>query len=190
MADELRPDELRDAWADQPVELARLSPEAVRRKAQQLEARIRWGLRAIVLLLAFLACGYASFLYFFPGTVHRFGASLTLVGFLYGAYDLYKRGPARRVHPGPVFATCAAYRAELECQRDFCRRAWIRLIAFAPGPVVFITGFVVPEYRPARAAMVATLLIAAPLAAGIPLNRLAARKYQRDIDALDALMSR
>jgi hypothetical protein len=190
MADELHPEELRDAWANQPVELARLSAEDARRKARQLEARIRWGLRAIVLLLASLACGYASFLYFFPGTVHRVGASLTLIGFLYGAYDLYKRGPARRVPAGPASATCTAYRSELQRQRDFCRRAWIRLLAFVPGPVVFIMGFIIPEYGPAKAALVAILLIGAPFAAGIPLNRLGAHKYQRDIDALDALMSR
>jgi hypothetical protein len=189
MADELRPDEIRNAWANQPIEPAGLSVEDARRKAQQFERKIQWWLRAIILLMASTASGYASFLYFFPGTVHRIGASLTLIGYLYGFYDLYKRGPARKVPDGTPSATCAAYRDELQKQRDFCRRAWLRILAFVPGPVVFVMGFLVPEFGPIKAALVAVLMAAAPFAAGIPLNRQAARKFQRDIDALDTLVT-
>jgi hypothetical protein len=188
MADELRPDELQSAWNDQRVDSAQMSSEELRRRAERLERRVRTRLRFAVAMMISLAAGYASFLYFFPGMLHRTGASLTLIGYVYAAYDLYRRGPARKVPAEPAMATCAVYRAELERQRDFCLGAWLRLLAFVPGPVVFIMGFVIPEQSPATAALLAALMITAPFAVGIPVNRLAARKFQREIDSLNALM--
>jgi hypothetical protein len=187
MADELRPDEIPDFWRNQPVEPANMSADDVRRKAQRFEAKTRRGFRVIVGLFIFLAAGYGSFLYFFPGTVQRIGSSLTLAGYVYGAYRLHKRGLPRTVPAGPASATCAAYRAELERQREFCLGVGSLLAAFVPGPVVFIMGFVAADLGPVKAVGLATLLVVAPFVVGIPANRLAARKLQWEIDALDAL---
>ena len=89
---------------------------------------------------------------------------------------------------GPASATCAAYRAELERQRDFHRTAWRTLIVpFVPGPVIFIMGFLIPEQGAAVAVVITAILIASPLA-GIPVNRWKAQKLQREIDELQALM--
>jgi len=178
---------VRELWGNQPVEPVQASADDLRRKAQRFEAKTRREFRMAVALLIVLAAGYGSFLFFFPGTVQRIGSGLALSGFLSGAYQLYRRGPARKVPPGPASATCAAYRAELERQRDFRLGAWSRLVAFVPGPVVFLTGFLAAEQGLAERLGLAMLLAAAPFAVGIPLNLWSARKLQREIDALDAL---
>jgi hypothetical protein len=177
-------DDMRDLWCTQPVEPIRMSAEEVRRKARAFESKVRLWFRMAIALLVFLAIGYASFLYFFPGTVQRVGAALALAGFIFGAYQLYRRGPARKVSDGPAMSTVAAYRAELERQRDFHSGAWLRLVAFVPGPVVFIAGFVAGE----QALVVAAALAAAPFAVGIPLGRREAQKLQAEIDRLEGLM--
>ena len=188
MADELRPDEIPDLWHNQPVEPANMSIDEVRRKAQRFEAKTRRGFGITVGLFIFLASGYASFLYFFPGTMQRIGASLTLAGYVYGAYRLRKRGLPGIVPAGPASATCAAYRMELARQRDFCLGVGSLLAAFVPGPVVFIMGFVAADLGPLKAVGLATLLVLSPFVVGIPLNRRAARKLQGEIDTLDALI--
>jgi hypothetical protein len=72
-----------------------------------------------------LAAGYASFLYFFPGTVQRIGATLTLAGYLYcGLFQFRRRFPTRKIPDAPASAICAAYRIELERKLEFGRTAW------------------------------------------------------------------
>ena len=82
------------------------------------------------------------------------------------------------------------YRTELERQRDFHRGRWFwsRLLILLPGPLVFCVGFA--QAHPEIALVIwlefAAILILAAIA--VPLNLGLARKYQRRIDALDAVM--
>lgn len=97
MADELGPDEIRNLWCNQPVEPVKISADDLRRKAQLFEAKIRRGFHMLAGLMIFAAAGWAAFLYFFPRPVHRIAATLTLAGYVYCAYQLHKRGPAKKV---------------------------------------------------------------------------------------------
>lgn len=187
MPDELGPDDMHDLWRNQPVEPVRLSADDLRRRANQLEAKMRRGFRVMAVLMILLAAGYASFLYTFPRTVHRIGASLTLAGYAYCAYQLYKRGPARKGLDAAL-ATGARYRAELERQRGFCLDAWRTfLLPLVPGPAVFVMAFLVPEQGVAKAVGLTTALILSPFVLAIPLLRRKARTLQREIDELDSM---
>src|SRR5664279_2811458 len=137
MPDELYPGEIEDQWRTLPRQPVRISADDVRRKAQQLEAKTRRGLRIGAVVMACSAAGYASFLYFFPGTAQRIGSSLTLAAYLYCAYQLRKRGALRKVLSDSPPATCAAYQAELVRLRDFSF-TWSLMVPFIPGPAVFM----------------------------------------------------
>jgi hypothetical protein len=187
MPDELRPDEMQDLWRNQPPEPVRLSAGDVGRKAQRFEAQTRRGIRITAVVMICSAACYASFLYFFPDTVHRIGASLTLSAYLYCAYQFRKRGPGRKVLADPPAATCAAYQAELKRLRDFFLISKL-MVPFIPGPAVFMIGFLVPEQGLLKAVGLTAALIAWPFVLAIPLFRQKRRALQREIDALDDLM--
>jgi len=189
MADELGPDDMEDLWRNQPFEPHSSSAADMRGKAQKLEANMRRGFRGMAVLMIFGEAGYASFLYFFPSLIHRIGASLTLAGYLFGAYQIYKRVRLGKAPPSVVSATGARYRAELGRQRDFCLSAWRTfLLPFVPGPAVFIMGFLVPDQGVAKAVGLTTALILSPFVFAVPLMRRKARMLQQEIDELDTLM--
>jgi hypothetical protein len=189
MADELGPNDMEDLWRSQPCDPPSSSAADMRAKALKLEANMRHGFRGMAVLMIFGVAGYASFLYFFPSLVHRIGASLTLAGYLFGGYQVYKRVRLGKVESGVVSATGARYRAELGRQRDFCLNAWRTfLLPFVPGPAVFIAGFLVPELGVAKAVGLTTALIVSPFVFAVPLMRKKARALQQEIDELDKLM--
>ena len=191
MPDELGPDDMEDLWRNQHYEPPGLGNSAadMREKAQKLEANMRRGFRGIAALMIFGAAGYASFLYFFPSLIHRIGASLTLAGYLFCAYQLYNRARLGRVPPGVVLTTGARYRAELGRQRDFSLNAWRTfLLPFVPGPTVFMMAFLVPDLGVVKAVAMTTALIVSPFVLAVPLMRRKARMLQQEIDELDTLM--
>jgi hypothetical protein len=190
MPNESGPNEMQNLWCSQPVNPSAMSAEDLRRKAQSLKAKNRRVTSVLAVLMLSAAAGYASFLYFFPGTIQRIGASLTLAGYVYCGYQLRKRGPGT-TGPGPLMATTSTYRVQLERQRDFLRTCWRRLLLpIVPGPAVFLMGFLVPELGLATAALLTSAIILPPFAMVIPLVRRKVSQLQRQIDELDALMRR
>ena len=189
MSDELRPDDMEELWRNQPYAPPASSAADMREKARRLEANMRRGFHGIAALMIFGAAGYASFLYFFPSLIHRIGASLTLAGYLFCAYQLYNRVRLAKVPPGVGLTTGARYRAELGRQREFCLNAWRTfLLPFVPGPAVFLMGFLVPDQGVAKAIALTMALIVSPFMLAVPLMRKKARMLQREIDELDTLM--
>jgi hypothetical protein len=80
------------------------------------------------------------------------------------------------------------YRAALQRQRDFHSgiRFWSRIAMVTPGPFVFLYGAGIgPEL--AKEYYAPILIFVAGIIAAIPLNLRRARKFQRQIDELDAL---
>jgi FtsH-binding integral membrane protein len=191
MANRLPTNDVRNVWQSQTVENTSVSLEVIRKGIGKLERMVRRrnliGGGACAIVMASLAL----YLFVFPNLIQRIGSALTILGAGYLAYQLVlirkrpKGGGAQETEP----AACVKfYRAELERQRDFHRGLWFwsRLVILAPGFLVFCIGFAVahPELAPfirVEAAVFVLLLIVA-----VPLNLGRARKYQREIDALDA----
>ena len=94
--------------------------------------------------------------------------------------------PAGVIRENEPLASAVFYRTELERQRDFHRGLWLwsRLVMVAPGVVVVLIGGAIahPErihpIRLAAASVVFAVLL-------VTRHLRLARKYQRDIDALD-----
>jgi hypothetical protein len=127
--------------------------------------------------------------FLFSNAPQKVGSGIIVGASLYMAYQLYRRrGGAFPPDPGsPAFAD--SYRAELERQRDFHRGAWLwsRIVFLFPGCVLLSIGFLLGDPKHGRywATMVATFVILSIVA--VPLNLRLSRKYQRQIDELDAL---
>ena len=180
-------DEIRDLWCNQPRDAVGTTAADVRRRAEELEAKTRRGLRTAALVMACSAAGYVGLLWLFRGTAQRIGSSLTLAAYLWCAYRFWKRDPFRRSADAAAGETCAAYRGLLVRLRDY---PFLRslLVPFVPGPAVFLLGFWVPEFGPAIGVSLTAALIVSPFAAAIPLLRRRRRVLEREIDELDALM--
>jgi len=187
MPDELRPDDIPDQWREEPRDPVRMSLDAVRRRARQFEARTRRGFHVMVIMMIGLAAGYSSFLYFFPGTPQRIGASLTLAAYVYCAYQFRRNGPVKRLLAQEPATTSAAFKAELERLRDFPLISKL-MAPFIPGPAVFVMGFLIPEMGLWKAIGLTALLIASPSILIVPLVRRHRQMLEREIRSLDALM--
>jgi len=188
MADDLHPGDMRDIWRDQNLEVIKMSSGDLRRKAEQLEAKNRRAFRGIVLFMVFAAAGYIWLLYAFAGVIQRVGATLTLAGYCYCFYELYRIGAVRRSGAVRAAQTCSTYRLQLEFKRELCATAWRRfMLPLVAGPATFVMGFLVPEQGIVKAVVFTTLLIASPFALAIPLLRREAARVGREIASLDSL---
>jgi hypothetical protein len=131
----------------------------------------------------------ASFIFASPNTLQRIGCWLGIAATLYVAYQLYERRGGEL--PSETFPSACTnfYRAELERQRDFHRGIWLwsRLAIVFPSYFLFAFGLALahPELARGFAAVAASFIVLG--IAAVPLNLRLSRKYQRQLDELDAL---
>lgn len=112
-------------------------------------------------------------------------AALTIAGSLYVCYQLQKRGSARKLPAEPGLKTCLEFhRTELVQQRNLLRDVWRwYLLPFVPGFSLFFASQVMQAPWTRWGIFLVWFVI---LFAGIGmLNRWAARRLQREIEALE-----
>lgn len=190
MTGDYLPDDLKRLWQELSTSPLQLSPEQLRQEVEKLQKGLR---RRLVIgggaALSVIAA-WTLYFFLFPNRLQRIGSVLTALGAGYTIVQLKMR-PARAM-PNVGETGCSDfYRAELERQRDFHRGKWFwsRLLIFLPGPLVFCLGFAqaFPELAWLIWLNLAAILILAVIA--VPLNLRLARRYQRRIDALDAVLT-
>lgn len=163
----------------------------VPRAAQCLLNRIRMRTRNGYIATLIVFVSYDCFIFALPYWMQRVGSGLVAASMVYMAYQVY----ARRPGPSPLETDAAGwarfYRTELERQRDFHRGFWFwsRLAAILPGFIVFCAGGAIARPADARdyTGMLAVFIFLGIWA--VPLNLSQARKYQRQLDELEALQS-
>lgn len=200
MDNEIRNDtDITNVWQDQPVGLAEISLEEIRRKARKFEKRIFWrNLREYVAGAIVIACFVYVMLVSRPALI-RTGCGLVIAGALFMMYMLHKKGSARTAPVELAFRTCVDFRRqELQRQRDLLQSVWSwYLLPFVPGMAIFLIGvFKTTMEQPNASAHVRiivatfafTAVVCASVFAGVGmLNQWGARQLQREIDALDEL---
>jgi len=165
-------------------------PTDVLSRAQALMRKIRrrtlMGYGACLILTV----EFGSFIFAVPNTLQRVGSCLFVASALYSAYQAYKRRGDELSSETRSPACKTFYRAELERQRDFHRGIWFwsRLVFMVPGYILFCIGAAMAHTELARgyAAIMTYFLLVVGIVA-VPLNLRLSRKYQRQIDELDAL---
>jgi hypothetical protein len=164
-------------------------PRDVFLRTQQLLKKIRRRTLMGYAVLFILALSFGSFVFIVPNTLQRIGACLTVAAILYMAYQLYESRCRDLPSETDLSACWNFYRAELERQRDFHRGKlfWLRFVIIIPGYLLFCIGFAIarPELAPILAAIMVCFV--ALLIVAVPNNLRCSRKYQRQIDELDAL---
>lgn len=186
-------EDARKIWQDQPLEGVTMSLQQVQERIEKLSRMVRrrnliGGFACITVLLGFS--------YFFAALsqpnerIERMGAALTAIGAGYIMYQLIS-GKIRKQSAwaeSHAQASISFYRSELQRQRDFHQGMWFwsRMLIFAPGVFIFLVG--VAQTNPAhiRDACIEGVIAAALLIWSIPKNLRLAKRFQRELDALDA----
>jgi hypothetical protein len=183
------PDDLKILWKEVGVNPPMFSADQLRKEMERLQAgrhkRYVTGIVAAWILFA----AFTLFFFVFENTLARIGSILSILGAGYWLAQL-QRGRARIVPDVSETDGVRFYRAELERLRDCHRgpRLWSRVLIFAPPWILFNVGFaqIHPELAPFMLFDCAAILAA--FAILVPLNLRLAGKYQRRIDALDAVL--
>lgn len=164
-----------------------MSPEDVRRKADQLRSKALrgtfWMFVAVVLVVV---------LSLRIGTIHSLTPSVTGFVFaiaVYLAFQVYRKRPGPKVPPNATLATATdSYRRELERQRDAGRRIWLWYV----GPLLaLMTAPIVAQFWKSDQAAPwwnAAPFVCLALIWGLTMSRLAqreAQRIQRELDDLD-----
>jgi hypothetical protein len=181
-----------DLWASQPVAPMRIAPEVLERRARGLERRvgrrnaIEYGAGGAVVLL-FGAMGVRA-----PDTLYRIACAAIVLGVLVVMWSLHRRGAARWLDASAA-PVRDHYRAELVRQRNALAAVWRWYLApLIPGLALFFAAIwrsiaIIAGTAAANAAILPAALICVVVFAGIHwLNRIAARRLNATIAALDA----
>lgn len=196
------PNDVRAVWQSQTTEKVDMSAEQLRQNTQKLRRTVLWRNLREYVAAAYLIAIFGYFLWKFDTPLLRLASGATIAGALFVVYHLHKWGSAKPLPMEMAFSTCLdCHRKELERQRDLLRSVWTwYLLPFVPGMVLFLLGLFrftvgMADVR-SRGGVVAILALVFGAVAVIctckfvaigKLNESAARKFQAEIDALDAL---
>jgi hypothetical protein len=188
MTNEERPEDPKDTWQNQSLGGTTMSLEEIRKGIHKLDKKVHARTYAGGIACLIVIASFTTSLIIFPNPIQRIGSALTVLGTGYLVYQLFL-GRQNAAAVGTLPATGVKfYRSELERQRDFHRGLWLgsRLVIFAPGPFIFAIGFASVFPALARDIFVIMGFTFILLIAAVPLNLGFARRYQREIDALDS----
>ncbi len=182
--------ELKALWRDQEQESGPMTIEHIHARAFQSRVRsrnvIEYAACAIVIAVFI---GYAAI---FPNALLKLGSVMTALGAAFTAWQLHRRASAKSLPTNAsAVSSLAFHREELARQRDAVRSvAWWYIAPYAPGLGVFMGGLAQTLPDGSRGALVPLgALILVYVVAHTILNRRAAKRLQREIDDIDALMA-
>ncbi len=192
-------DDVKNLWQNPQAEPIQISLVELHQKAQKLEQRVRWRNLGEYAASAIVVACFGFYIWKFPAPMVRLGCVLVIAGVLFVVYQLHKKGASRSVPAEMAFRTCLDFhRQQLERQRDLLRGVWTwYLLPFVPGLAVFLLGLFrwtmkLPHAPAHTRVIIATFALTAAACALVffaigKLNQWAARKLQREIDALNEM---
>jgi len=190
MANDSQPDDVVTLWQAQGSDGFRMSTEDIRRKIETMNRVLRRQAFDVYLVCAMMIVIAIGSMFLGLNTLETLGAILGIIGFSYLIWQI-RQNRFRGVATGKAGDTASLdhLRTELARQRDFHRGAtfWSRMLALAPGPLVFFAGFAQAHPEIALPIRFETITCVFFIIAAIPLNLWMARRYQRQIDELSRL---
>ena len=190
---------LANVWQNQPVGRVEISLDQLHRRARRFGTQILWRNLREYVASALVVATFGYYVWRFPAPLARLGCALVIAAVLFVVHSLHTRGAATTAPGELAFRTCLEFhRRQLERQRDLVAGVWRwYLLPFVPGMAVFLFGLLLWTLeQPNAPAHTRGILIAFGLTAVLcglvffgvgKLNQWAARRLQREIDALDAL---
>jgi Flp pilus assembly protein TadB len=195
MASELSPQDPKDIWQSQNVEVPQMSLDELRSKASRFERRIWWrNAREYAGVVAVMAL-FAFDIYKFPSPLMRAGSALVIAGAIYVAWQLHQRAAAQETPAGGAFANCLDFHIQqLRRQSDALSTVWRWYLGLlVPGLALFVAGSFLSAASRAHAGLAA--VPATALGLGIivfcflllwKLNQSAARRLEGRIAELES----
>lgn len=179
-------DEAGSLWRGQDLPpLQPLPPQALAEKAARLQGTVSRRNRRELIAAAIVVPVFLFHAWFFPHWLTKLGALLTVAGTAVVMWQLQRRASARPLPAALGGSLLQFHRGELVRQRDALRSVWRWYVApIVPGMVLFLCGrqIEIGSWNPGTFICAALLMGVVVL-----LNLYAARKLQRQIDALDQL---
>jgi hypothetical protein len=197
MAPEPPIDDLKALWRDQEPTAMPIHLAEIRERTTTFERRIRRRNRREYLGVAAVILGFGCYVWLLPGWLTKLGSALVIVGALFVAWRLHRRGSPGTAPADAQGRTSIAFlRGELIRQRDLLKTVWFWYLGpLVPGMALMMLGEWLRRQGAGRALaearfnVILTIAVCALVFLGIGfLNVWAAAKLQRRIDGLDALL--
>ena len=187
MPSDHRPSDPRTEWQSQPTEDFRMSRALLERYISASHRRLRLLSIAQYAGASMGVVGFAFIASMANGAMMRIGAALLALVFVFVLVLLRRTaGPPNAASAAPFIDF---YRADLERHRNLSTgfRLWSRLIIGVPVVCVFFVGFARANPALARFIYVEAAVVIAALGIAFASTHRRARRYQQEIDELDAL---
>ncbi len=185
-------------WKDQETETVPMSPEQLQEKAKKFHRQIiRRNIREYV-GAAIAIPVFGLYIFIFPPLLIKIGSAMTIAATLYIVWQIHKRLSAGTLPEEAAELTWLEYhKRELEKQRNAKRTVWKWYLAPGlPGFVVITIGVALdmqaqqmPLYATATVLLMLIGVVVTVSGEIWWMNARAASKYQKQIDALDALQN-
>ena len=179
-------DDAPSLWRGQALPpLQPLPPEELARAATKLQRTVSRRNRREMVVAVLIAPVFLFYAWFFPHWLTKLGALLCAAGAGVTQWQMHLRASARPLPEALAGSLLDFHRSELVRQRDATRSAWLWYVApSVPGMTLFLCGrqIEIGSWQPGLFVGVALVLVSIVL-----LNAYAARRLQRQIDALDEL---
>ena len=185
-------DPFQTLWTNQQQEPFTMSMAEIHSRANRFQSRIRFRNLTEYAASALVIGVFGWMALLIPQPVVKAGAILVVLGTLYVAYALHRKGHAVPVPAGEAKPLADFYRSELVKQREALSTVWRWYLApFVPGLLVFVGGvsFAPETGLPLIARLsqfgVSVALVGTVFAGIAWLNARAVKKLDAEIAALD-----
>jgi len=196
MANDSQPDDVVTLWQAQGSDGFRMSTEDIRKRLEAMNRKLRRRNFDMYLVCTVLNVFFIGWMFVGMSSLQKVGTVLSIIGVSYLAWQI-RQNRFRGAATGQSGDTASLdhLRTELARQRDFHRGPtfWSRMIALAPGLLVFLAGFAQAQQAHPKVVRIIYFEIICCvffLIAAIPLNYRMARRYQRQIDELSRLQEK
>jgi hypothetical protein len=160
------------------------------KRLDMLQKKMRRSLAVGYFACLFVGFGFARFLAMSSGSMQRLGCVLTIGGSVFLAFQLWLNHVRRRDACSAIGVTPAIdrYESVLRHMRDFHRGIWFwsRMVVFTPGPILFYFGVKIAHPEIHKNFVSGFIVFVALCFLAIPLNLNRSRKFEREIERLDA----
>jgi hypothetical protein len=191
--------DVRNLWQGQGSESFSMTVEELRKTSAKFTRKIRFRNIREYLAAVIVVSAYGYYIYRFHNLTVRIGSAMVIAAALWVSYRIYKKASPAAMGSSKDGQSCVDFhRSELMRQRDLLATVWTwYLLPFTPGLVVFLVGLIEialakPGARQHPGGMIIGYGVVFAVCAATFiflgwLNGWAARKLQKQIDALDAL---
>lgn len=183
----------RENWQSSVTEAQPPSMDEVRNAAGKFYRRIWWRNAIEYAAAAIVVVSFGAYIFTLEHALQRAGSAMIVMGTLFAVWQLHRRGSA--VHPASAgtMPIMEFVREQLVRQRDALASIfWWYLLPFVPGMVTFVAGTAAIRADEGSDEIVKGVLgtgVMVALFAGVwGLNKWGARKLQKHIDDIDALL--